>query len=148
MYLLIGFVQILFMFFGMLQFYFTQNIFGQVGLSPTNKSLIKTDVVDNKYRLQPKVQFHDFIHSLLVNPDNFKIASESLSQPIDKRIFIINYGDYQLIEGSYYPSEIKIFAIQEEEQTKIVVNYKKIDWNVSIRFPFTIPNGYKEIQLN
>jgi POT family proton-dependent oligopeptide transporter len=37
----------IFMFFGMLQFYFTQNIFGQVGLSPTNKSLIKTDVVDN-----------------------------------------------------------------------------------------------------
>ena len=63
-------------------------------------------------------------------------------------MFIINYGDYQRIEGSYYPSEIKIVAIQEEEQTKIVVNYKKIDWNVSIRFPFTIPNGYKEIQLN
>ncbi|RAR50283.1 peptide MFS transporter [Flavobacterium lacus] len=37
----------IFMFFGMLQFYFTQNIFGQVGLSPTNKSLIKTDEVDH-----------------------------------------------------------------------------------------------------
>lgn len=108
----------------------------------------KTDVVDNKYRLQPKMQFHNFIHSLLVNPDNFKIASESLSQPIDNRMFIINYGDYQRIEGGYYPSEIKIVAIQEDKQTKIVVNYKKIDWNVSIRFPFTIPNGYKEIQLN
>ena len=28
------------------------------------------------------------------------------------------------------------------------VNYKKIDYNVSIRFPFTIPNGYEEMQLN
>ncbi|HRE77468.1 MAG TPA: peptide MFS transporter [Flavobacterium sp.] len=37
----------IFMFFGMLQFYFTQNIFGQVGLSPTNKSLIKSDEVDH-----------------------------------------------------------------------------------------------------
>mgnify|MGYP005841531435 FL=1 len=37
----------IFMFFGMLQFYFTQNIFGQVGLSPTNKNLIKTDEVDH-----------------------------------------------------------------------------------------------------
>jgi POT family proton-dependent oligopeptide transporter len=37
----------IFMFFGMLQFFFTQNIFGQVGLSPTNKSLIKTDEVDH-----------------------------------------------------------------------------------------------------
>ena len=37
----------IFMFFGMVQFYLTQNIFGQVGLSPTNKSLIKTVEVDN-----------------------------------------------------------------------------------------------------
>ncbi len=36
----------IFMFFGMLQFYFTQNIFGQVNFS-TDKKLVKTDVVDN-----------------------------------------------------------------------------------------------------
>ncbi|MCP4484824.1 MAG: DUF4292 domain-containing protein, partial [Flavobacteriaceae bacterium] len=39
-------------------------------------------------------------------------------------------------------------ATQKEEKTQIVVNYKKIDYNVSIRFPFTIPNGYEEMQLN
>ncbi|MFT5249772.1 MAG: hypothetical protein ACI93P_001504 [bacterium] len=108
----------------------------------------KSDVIANKYRLQPKMQPHNFIHSLLVNPDNFKIASESLSQPTDNRMFTINYGDYQSIEGGYYPSEFKIIATQKEEKTKIVVNYKKIDYNVSIRFPFTIPNGYEEIQIN
>ncbi len=108
----------------------------------------KADVVANKYKLQPKMQPHNFIHSLLVNPDNFKIASESLSQPTDNRMFTINYGDYQSIEGGYYPSEFKIIATQKEEKTKIVVNYKKIDYNVSIRFPFTIPNGYEEIQIN
>ena len=107
-----------------------------------------SDVVANKYKLQPKMQPHNFIHSLLVNPDNFKIASESLSQPTDNRMFTINYGDYQSIEGGYYPSEFKIIATQKEEKTKIVVNYKKIDYNVSIRFPFTIPNGYEEIQIN
>ncbi len=108
----------------------------------------KSDVIANKYRLQPKMQPHNFIHSLLVNPDNFKIASESLSQPTDNRMFTINYGDYQSIEGGYYPSEFKIIATQKEEKTIIVVNYKKIDYNVSIRFPFTIPNGYEEIQIN
>jgi hypothetical protein len=108
----------------------------------------KSDVVANKYRLQPKMQLHNFIHSLLVNPDNFKIASESLSQPTDNRMFTINYGNYQSIAGGYYPSEFKIIATQKEEKTKIVVNYKKIDYNVSIRFPFTIPNGYEEIQIN
>jgi hypothetical protein len=108
----------------------------------------KANVISNKYMLQPKTQPSNFIHSLLVNPDNFKIASESLSQPTDHRMFTINYGEYQNLEGGYYPSDFKIIASQKEEKTKIVVNYKKIDYNVSIRFPFTIPNGYEEIQLN
>lgn len=107
-----------------------------------------SNVVSNKYMLQPKMQPHNFIHSLLVNPDNFKISSESLSQPTDDRMFTINYGDYQNLEGGYYPSDFRIIATQKEEKTQIVVNYKKIDYNVSIRFPFTIPNGYEEMQLN
>jgi proton-dependent oligopeptide transporter, POT family len=40
----------IFMFFGMLQFYFTQNIFGQVGLSPCKYRVFHpkiADVVDN-----------------------------------------------------------------------------------------------------
>lgn len=108
----------------------------------------KSEIVSNKYMLQPKMQPHNFIHSLLVNPDNFKISSESLSQPAEQRMFTINYGDYQNLEGGYYPSDFKIIATQKNEKTKIVVNYKKIDYNVSIRFPFTIPNGYEEIQIN
>ena len=102
----------------------------------------------NKYMLQPKTQSYNFIYSLLINPDNFKIASESLSQPIDDRMFTINYGAYQNLEGGYFPSDFRIIATQKEEKTQIVVNYKKIDYNVSIRFPFTIPNGYEEMQLN
>jgi hypothetical protein len=107
-----------------------------------------SDVVANKYMLQPKMQTDNFIHFLLVNPDNFKIASESLSQPIDERIFTINYGAYQNLEGSYFPLDFRIIATQKEKKTQIAVNFKKIDYNVSIRFPFTIPKGYEEMQLN
>lgn len=108
----------------------------------------KSEVISNKYMLQPKIQPHNFIHSLLLNPDNFKVASESLSQPTEERMFTLNYGPYQSLEGGFYPSEFKIIATQKEEKTQIVVNYKKIDYNVAIRFPFTIPNGYEKIQIN
>ncbi|PHS66870.1 MAG: deoxyuridine 5'-triphosphate nucleotidohydrolase [Flavobacterium sp.] len=108
----------------------------------------KSEVITNKYRLQPKQQPQNFIHSLLINPDNFKIDYETLSQPSDNRTFTINYGSYNKLKGGFYPSEIKITATQKEEETKIEVKYKKIDYNVSIRFPFNIPNGYKEIELD
>ena len=107
----------------------------------------KSTVIVNKYKLQPKTPLSNFIYSLLINPDNFKISSETLSQPNDERMFTVNYGKYQKVEGGYYPSQIKIIATQEGSKTKIAVNYKKVDHNAPIRFPFTIPNGYEEIQL-
>ena len=111
-------------------------------------SKYKVKVIGNKYQLQPKPQPQNFVHTLLLNPTNFKISSETLSQPSDKRMFTISYGPYKTLKGDFYPSEIKINAIQKEERTKIEVNYRKIDHNVSIRFPFKIPNGYEEIELN
>lgn len=108
----------------------------------------KSLIVINKYKLQPKLQPSNFIHSIFLNPDNFKISSESLSQPNDHRMFTVNYGEYQQIEGGFYPTEIQILASDNGDKTKIGVNFKKIDHNASIRFPFTIPKGYKEIRLN
>ncbi len=108
----------------------------------------QSTVIVNKYKLQPKTQLNNFIFSLLLNPENFKISSETLSQPNDERMFTVNYGKYQKIEGGYYPSQINIIATQKGSKTKIAVNYKKIDHNAAIRFPFTIPKGYEEIQLN
>jgi hypothetical protein len=104
-------------------------------------------VVTNKYRIQPKVQPQNFIHSLFIEPTNFKVYSEIISQPTDSRVLSIKYNGYDKIEGSYYPSEIIINATQNEANTKIELNYKKIDLNVSVSFPFTIPDGYTKIEL-
>ena len=114
----------------------------------TLNSDYESQVTFNKYKLQPNPQPHNFIHSLLLNPDNFKISSEFLSQPQDNRMFTVNYGDYQKIEGGYYPFEIKIYSTEKETNIRIGINFKKIDHNASVRFPFKIPKGYEEIQLN
>jgi hypothetical protein len=106
-----------------------------------------TKVVQNKYQLFPKQQPQNFIHYLFLNPQNFKVASGSLSQPNDGRLLSIRYGDYEKIEGSFFPSEISIHATENNKNTKIELNYKKIELNVSVSFPFTIPEGYDEIQL-
>jgi len=108
----------------------------------------KSTVIVNKYKLQPKTQLDNFIYSLFLNPENFKISSEILTQPNDNRVFTVDYGEYQLIEGGYYPFKIRILATQKGAETKIAVNYKKIDHNAPIRFPFTIPKGYEKIELN
>jgi len=85
---------------------------------------------------------------LIGNPNNFKVNSGIVSQPIDNRWLSIAYGDYQELEGSFYPSVILINSIESDSHTNIAVNYKKINLNISVSFPFEIPKGYEEIQLS
>lgn len=106
-----------------------------------------SEIFQNKFKIQPKKQPHNFIHSLFLNPENFKVASETLSQPEFDRILNIRYGDYQKIEDQYIPTKISIVNSESQEQTKIDIVYKKIDLNVDISFPFEIPSGYERIQL-
>lgn len=105
-------------------------------------------VIQNKYNLQPKRQPQNFIHSLLLYPENFKVAKGTLSQPNDDRLLTIDYEEYQALEGSYYPSDILIKAVEKGKTTTYELKYRKIDLNVSVNFPFTIPSGYKEIELD
>lgn len=112
-----------------------------------NSSEYKSDVILNKFKITPKKQEQNFIHAILLNSENFKVNTETLSQPNESRLLSVRYSDYQLIDGMFYPSEIQIDASENEEKTKIEVNYKKIDLNVDLSFPFTIPEGYKEIQF-
>ncbi|MEM7085970.1 MAG: DUF4292 domain-containing protein [Bacteroidota bacterium] len=104
-------------------------------------------ISENKYQLEPKKQPNNFIHSLLLNPDNFKVFAGSLSQPNDNRLLSLSYGDYQEIEGGHYPSEIFIKSSEDGNNTAIDVKYKRIDLNVSVNFSFKIPEGYEEIHL-
>ena len=108
----------------------------------------KSEIFLNKYKLQPKRQPQNFIHSIFLNSENLKVSTETLSQPNDERNLDIRYTDYQKINGIFYPSEIEINASEKDSKTRIKLKYKKIDLNVAISFPFRIPNGYEEIQFN
>ena len=125
-----------------------QNLLLGQSIFTLNPSEYTAEVFQNKFKVQPKQQAQNFIHSLFLNPENFKISSETLSQPQEDRLLSIRYGDYQKLEGQFFPSSILIDTSEKGEKTKIEINYKKIDLNVDVSFPFDIPQGYEEIQLN
>jgi hypothetical protein len=126
----------------------TQNLLLGQSIFSLNPSEYKVEISQNRFKIQPKQQPQDFIHSLFINPENFKISSETLGQPSAERVLSIRYGDYQSIEKHYFPSTILIDTSEKGSKTKIEINYRKIDLNANVSFPFEIPQGYEEIQLN
>lgn len=115
---------------------------------PLDQSDYKVSITRNRYKVQPKRQPDNFIHSLFLSPVNFKVESGSLSQPKDDRLLSIKYGPYRTVDGNEFPSDIQIDATEGDEKTQISVTYKNIDLNAPVRFPFDIPSGFEPIQLS
>jgi hypothetical protein len=112
-----------------------------------NKNNFTSEVVNNQYKLLPKVQLDNFIYNLFLNPDNFKVASASVAQLSQDRMFTVHYGPYQKMGNGYFPSEVSIHTSEGDSRTRIDVTFRKIDLNVDVSFPFNIPQGFEQIDL-
>lgn len=107
-----------------------------------------TSVSESNYILTPKNNNGLLQHLFLVNPVNFKMASQQIMQPMEQRILRVDYLSYQPAGNYSFPKEIRIDAIEVNKQTKIVLDFRQIDLNARVSFPFKIPNGYDEITVD
>ena len=57
--------------------------------------------------------------------------------------------DYSVISSDQYQwaENIRIIAVEKNDEIIIDLDFKSIQLNGEIRFPFNIPSGYKEIEL-
>jgi hypothetical protein len=80
-----------------------------------------------------------------VEPKNFRMASQQLSQPENKRLMEVRYSSYQQVEGAVIPDRVYIAAIENDQRVTIGITYKQVELNRELRFPYKIPNGYNPI---
>lgn len=102
---------------------------------------------DNTYRLTPKKSSDLFKILYLIEPQNYKMALQQISQPRENRLLEIKYTSYATLGNRIIPSKINIRATEENSQTDIAIEYRNAEFNQSLRFPYRIPKGYKEIVL-
>ena len=102
---------------------------------------------EESYVLQPKDQRTIFELFFLINPGFFKLDSQQLFQPLEKRMLQIDYKKYQEVSKQIFPENIRIIAVENNNEITIDLDFKAITLNGEVRFPFSIPSGYKEIEL-
>ncbi len=107
----------------------------------------KSSVDADMYVVQPKDQRDLFEIFFLLNPDNFKVKSQQISQPKEFRHLQIDYLNYQTIQAQIIPERIKVMAVEADEEVVIELEMKGVSLNENLRFPFKIPSGFKAIEL-
>lgn len=99
------------------------------------------------YTLKPKKSFELFKILFELEPKNFKMASQQLSQSNRQRLLEISYTNYQKIDKWILPNEIMILAKDRNQNNKIDLEYRSMEFDRTLNFPYKIPKGFKEIVL-
>lgn len=124
-----------------------QNVLLGESMFDLRKEKYKTTEVDGKYQLAPKKAKELFDLLLQIEPQNYKVSGMQLSQSYEDRILDLQYKTYQKTENKLLPEQIEIYVKDKEKESYIKLTYKNIEFDRKVKFPYKIPNGFKEIVL-
>ncbi|MDY7394606.1 DUF4292 domain-containing protein [Aureibaculum sp. 2210JD6-5] len=130
-----------------LNFQKVQDLLLGQSLLDLKKESFDVSVFEKNYMLKPKVGNPLFDILFLINPINFKMNSQQLNQKDENNTLVINYANYETIENEFFPREIHITASDTKNVSTIDVDYKSVEFNKSVSFPFEIPKNYEKIEL-
>jgi len=130
-----------------LDFEKVQNLLLGEALFDLRKEKYHATIANKNYQLKPKKAGSLFKTLFEIEPTSYKMAHQQLSQPLKKRILEIGYKKYQEIERKVLPSTIVITAIDQKNTNTIDLEYRNMEFNRSLNFPYKIPNGFEEIVL-
>ena len=82
-----------------------------------------------------------------LRPSDFKVSEQSISKPSENSFLKVNYTEYQVVDGRIIPTEVKIDANQRDRVSKVEMEFKNVEFNQSMTFPFSMPSGYSEFKL-
>jgi len=124
-----------------------QNILlGQAVLN-LKKGKYNSKISNNLYQLTPKNENVLFNILFFMNPGNFKLNKQEIRHPEKYQFLSVSYPKYNKINGEQFPKNIHIKATENKKITTINIEYRSVEFNKELTFPFSIPSGYKEISL-
>jgi len=102
----------------------------------------------NTYALTPKVQPEIADLFFFINNKTLNLKQQRVIQVEQQVALDVTYKDFSTINGKYFPESFLIKAQKKGDKTTIDVEFRGLKFDEEgLRFPFTIPEGYKEMRL-
>lgn len=100
------------------------------------------------YQLEPANAMEAVKRMFLLDPQSFKATAQQLAQEAENRNVTVTYPKYQRVSGQTLPEEIRIVANESGAGTQIEISLRSVVFNEEVSFPFDIPSGYSEIEID
>jgi hypothetical protein len=129
-----------------LDFQKLQNLFLGKPLYDLKNQKLKAEIVSNLYQLKGSsggmVSAYDF------EADNFLLKNQQFNQLSQNRKLQVSYPDYNKFGELILPLSIIMDANQNQKNTNIQLEYKSVNLNEELSFPYSVPDGYERISLD
>ncbi|MFV0248436.1 MAG: DUF4292 domain-containing protein [Tenacibaculum sp.] len=121
-----------------------QNLFLGQAITDLESERQSIKIEKNTYLLTPKKQNDMFNVFFYINPNHYKL---------DRQI-VVNTNSNESLDFSYphytenFPAKINILLTKKNsENTKAIIRVRSIKFNTKLKIFFSIPHGYKKINL-
>jgi hypothetical protein len=122
-----------------------QNILLGQALLDLKDSKYVLNYTEEAYQLKPEANPNWLKVLFEIEPNNFKLKSQQLSQPEKQRLMEVNYIGYQRVQGQLFPENLKIAASDLDGAVNVEIDYKQLELNRDLVFPYKVPKGYNPI---
>ena len=103
-------------------------------------------IASGNYALKPRKNNPLYKILFQLEPKHFKVVDQQISQPEKDRLLTMAYS-YQEVSGNVLPKDIGVVATDDSSTNTIDLEYKSMDFDKKLNFPYKIPKGFKEIVL-
>jgi hypothetical protein len=102
----------------------------------------KLDLAEGKFELSGDkgTLAYQVLFNTLLKPAELNLNDVKAGQALK-----VVYGDYQEVTGARYPSMLKINSVSGKKKTNLTFDFSKIERNLQLDFPFTVPNRFEII---
>ena len=119
-----------------------QNVLlGNTVLDLRDEKYVST-MAKESYFLRPKQPKALFKILFALEPQNFRVKRQQISQPDKNRLLKIDYA-YQEVMSKIFPNAVHIEAVNEDGMRTIDLDFKNIEFDRDLNFPYKIPKGFK-----
>jgi hypothetical protein len=125
-----------------------QNLLLGQAISQLDNNNFEVSLDENAHLLKQHTNQQLFSFLYWINPQHFRLNKQLIIQADKEQYLSVVYKKYDLINNEYFPNTIIIEAVESQKLTKIELDFKSVEFNELLTFPFEIPNGYKPVQLN
>lgn len=123
-----------------------QSIFLGKTIEDLHKGKYKVAIADKWYQLytqdNPEVNKSFYFES-----DNYLVKKQEIKQPTLQRTLQVTYPEYRKTDEKLLPLQMVLEAQLESAKTFIDVEYKNVNFNEDLSFPYNVPDGFERIEL-